>query len=151
MRTSDRYDGCLPEIAEALKAGLVCHDVWLWDNDIVEADQHTIVEYYPTGKWRYLNAYLDGYTSASLTDPRIPAKPAWTYPRVDADTPIDAPVWARDDRRIVWVPRHYAKTGETWSDGATSHSTRDTSPWTMIVLADPDNLRQPPPENYWPE
>jgi hypothetical protein len=151
MRTSDRYEGCLPEIAKALKAGLICHDVWVWDDDdVAEAVQHTIIEYYSAGKWRYLNVYLDGYTHASLTDPRIPAKPAWAYPLACADTPVDALVWVRDSRTSRWAPRHYAKPGQVWG-GGTSHTSSDTCPWNMIVLVDPDNLRQPPPENYWPE
>jgi hypothetical protein len=150
MRTSDRYEGCLPEIAEALKAKLICHDVWVWDDDVAEAVQHTIVTYFPAPEWSYLNSEYIGFTHASLTDPRIPAKPAWTYPLASDDTPIDAPVWARNSRAIEWIPRHYAKTGRAWSGGGTSHTSSDTCPWNMIVLVDPDNLRQPPPDDHWP-
>ena len=94
MKTIDRYEGCLPEIAEALRAGLVCQEVWVWNNGVRMATQVDIVDYIAGRSCPYRSPHLE-WKNVSLTDPRIPAKPVWTYPDAGPDTPVDTPVWCR--------------------------------------------------------
>lgn len=72
METRDNYAGCPAEVAEALKAGKQVK-MWVW-SDIQNISQDWITRYEGNASvpWEGVESC---YTNASLTDPRIPAKP----------------------------------------------------------------------------
>lgn len=73
MKTRDKYEGCVPEIAEALKQGLQV-EAWVWDAFEDMVSLKWVTDYNAYRAYPYITIEVP-YMSASLTDPRKPAKP----------------------------------------------------------------------------
>lgn len=74
-------------------------------------------------------------------------KKPWHWPKPDETTPVDAKVWCRLDSDAPWSKRHYAGGSYAWKDGMTKWISESTkSSWDFIVLANPDDLDEIPPQ-----
>lgn len=89
----------------------------------------------------YYSDLFQFYTMPKWEDSKIRRPVVWVAP--DENTPVDTPVWVRDEGSTVWHKRYWAGQGEgrCWDMGATSWSADepdDTTKWSEVVIAQGD-------------
>ena len=90
---------------------------------------------------------------ADWQDSKIKRPSTWHWPVPDDDTPVDAREWVRREVCDPWLPRYSAGGKAAFNDGKTSWSVKHrcvAGEWNMTVLADPENLHNPPPMGLVP-